>query len=356
MQTIPVKVLKKIKETSRSVTLILEASSTEVSYQAGQFLSFIFNHLGPREIRRSYSFSSAPSVDKHWAITVKKQVNGLVSKYLTDIIQVGDTLTALLPAGQFTLPAATAARDIFLIGGGSGITPLFSILKQALHTEANNKVTLINANSRPTQVIFQKALHELSQQFPQRFQTVHLLSQLPEIGHFYDTKLPNVSVLNQRLGNILVEDLVKQYLQYSPEQAQFFLCGPRNLMLKSRMVLGFMGFSKEQVHQEIFVIKNPLRPDTATLPDSQVRITYRQEQYEFPLVAGQSILAAAGQANIDLPYSCLSGICTTCAGNCVSGKVDMYTQEGLMNTQTTKGLVMTCVGYPKTAVVEIEIF
>ena len=128
MQTVQVKVVQKIKETQSSVTLVLEPEHSEIQYQAGQFLTFIFDDLGPKEIRRSYSFSSTPDVDSHWAITVKKQVNGLVSKYLTDIVQVGDSLTTLLPAGQFTLPSVTANRDVFLIGGGSGITPFFNDL------------------------------------------------------------------------------------------------------------------------------------------------------------------------------------------------------------------------------------
>lgn len=353
MKKIQVKILDKIKETNRSVTLILEVLDGEQIYEAGQFLTFIFNNLGPKEIRRSYSFSSAPEVDKHWAITVKKQVNGLASKYLTETVQLGEVLTALAPAGQFTMPLNQEARDIFLIGGGSGITPLFSILKNVLYHEPQSKVTLINANSRLSSVIFQKQLQQLSAQFPQQFQTIHLLSHLSDQAHFYDQKLPNVEVLNQRLGNILVEDLIIKHLKHPRQNAQFFLCGPKNLMLKSRMVLGFMGFTKEQVHQEIFVIREPMRPDAAQLPNSEITITYRQKKHKFPLVAGQTILGAAEQAGVELPYSCLSGTCTTCAGHCASGQVDMYTQEGLLNTQTTKGLVMTCVGYPSTEKVKI---
>lgn len=356
MQKIQVKVLKKIKETARSTTLILEVPSDKITYKAGQFLTFIFEDLGIKEIRRSYSFCSAPLVDEHWAITVKKQANGVASRYLTDTVQVGDILTALIPAGQFVLPTFERARDIFLIGGGSGITPLFSILKNTLESEPQSKITLINANSRPSSIIFKKELQQLSEQFPKQFHTIHLLSHLPDSAHFYNEKSPNVQVLNQRLGNILVEDLIKKYLHFSTKDAQFFLCGPKNLMLKSRMVLGFMGFSQEQVHQEIFDVRNPMYPDVSKLTNSQISITYRQQKHEFPLVAGQTILAAAGKAGVELPYSCLSGICTTCAGNCNAGQVDMYTQEGVLNTQTTKGLVMTCVGYPKTEQVDIDIF
>lgn len=127
---IKLRVTDKIYETDSAVTLKFEPIGKKLEYKAGQFLTFLFNDLEIEPFRRSYSFCSAPEADDFIAVTVKRLPNGVASRYLTQHVRVGDELEALLPAGQFTLPPSPGGpRDIFLMGGGSGITPLFSILK-----------------------------------------------------------------------------------------------------------------------------------------------------------------------------------------------------------------------------------
>ncbi|MFN7115399.1 MAG: 2Fe-2S iron-sulfur cluster-binding protein [Saprospiraceae bacterium] len=350
------RIREKIKETAAATTLVLEPLEQTLHYQAGQFITLIFKQLSPKEFRRSYSFSSTPGVDAFPAITVKKIPNGAATRYLVDQTQVGDVLEAIHPAGQFTLPPSDGApRDVVLIGGGSGITPLFSILKQVLHQEPQSRVTLIFANSNEQSVIFRKALLQLASQFVERLQVVYFLSNtIDSIFYLRQAEAP-VTIRVERLSNALIGQLVQQQLHYETSKAQFFLCGPKHLMLKASQMLHYLQFAENQIHQETFTIVEPYRPPSALYGDSQVQIHYRDRDYDILVKGGQTILEAAEAVGLELPYSCRSGICTTCAGRCTRGEVEMFTQAGRVSTALSNNVVFTCVGYPLTAEVGISI-
>lgn len=354
MTTISLQIVRIIPETVDTVTLQFIPQITDFKYRAGQSITLIFNDLAAKPFRRTYSFSSTPELDEYPAITIKRQANGLASTYLTRTLQVGDTLTALAPAGQFTLTTQIAKeRDIILVGGGSGITPLFSILKQTLAEEQKSRVVLILANRNEEHIIFAKELRQWSEKYPKRFKTIHLLSNpLKEMATLDTT---NIEVLQSRFSNYLFEKLIKKELRFSRQDAQLFICGPEGLAMKAQMVLKFMGFTHQQVHREIFIIKNAFKPDASKFVDSHVKVHFQNNHYEFTVPAGQTILQAAEKSGINLPYSCLSGICTTCAGTCHAGRVEMYTQEGHTDSDTGVGLVLTCVAYPTTKNIEIRI-
>lgn len=352
---IRLQVLQKIQETKDAVTLLLQ-SDTPIDYQAGQFLTFIFDHLEAKPIRRSYSISSAPGVDKHLAITVKKVSNGSASRYLVDKIQAGAVLEALLPAGQFVLPPYSGKpRDIFLIGGGSGITPLFAILKYVLHFEKDSRVIMLNANSNENSVIFRKQLLHLAKHFPTRFRCVYFLSNtISPVAELQQMEAPLI-IRQARISNALIQQLVFANLTFCAEDAVFFLCGPKNLMLKVSQTLPFLGFDKKQIRQEIFDIVKPYRPPRDLYGDSQVRLNFQDMVFEFPLIAGQTVLEAAEAAGLDLPYSCRSGICNTCLAKCTAGELEMFTAQGQISTVQSDGIVFTCVAYPLTDEVALEI-
>ncbi len=353
---IRLRIQKKIKETDQAGTLVLEPLDEPLDYRAGQFLTFIFRQLGPAEVRRSYSFSSAPAVDAFPSITVKKVPNGSASRFLVDRAQVGDVLEAIPPAGQFVLPESGGVpRDIFLMGGGSGITPLFSLLKQILYTEPRSRVTLVNANSNEHAIIFREALRAYAQRFSGQVHVVHFLSDsiLP-IADLRQIETP-AEIRVQRISNALVPPLVEKQLHFERSKAQFFLCGPKTLMLKASQMLHYMQFGESQIHQEIFDIIKPYRPPGDVYRDSVAKIRFLGEDFIVPVKAGNTILEAAEKVGLELPYSCRSGICTTCTGRCVSGKVEMFTNAGRITTDMSNGIVLTCVGYPLTEEVQIRI-
>ncbi len=350
-----IKIVNIVLETSDTKTFFFQALEKSFTYQAGQFITLILKNLSYTEVRRSYSLSTAPTQDEFPAFTVKKISNGLVSSWLHKEVAIGDILETLLPSGQFLLPPPKDVRDIFLFGGGSGITPLFAILKAGLFQYPSSKVTLIYANCNEKSIIFREQIVALAEQFPNRFNCLFLLSQGKTNYAWLPSGMSNCTVLKRRLGNQLVEDLVRQYQKLPKRKAHFYLCGPKGLMLKSQMTLKFMGYQTTQIHREVFTIKTPISPVDKHFPDSVVHIQYLKNNYAFALTGGETILQAAERAGFELPYSCKSGSCTTCAGQCTVGEAELYTQEGVFRTKQMKGLVFTCVAYPLTEKVVIKI-
>lgn len=353
---IQLRIREKIKETVTATTLVLEPLQDNWKYQGGQFLTLIFNKWGAKEFRRSYSFSSTPGVDVFPTITIKKIPNGSATRYLVDETKTGDILNAIHPAGQFVLPSSNGApRDVLLIGGGSGVTPLFSILKQVLYFEPQSRVTLILANSNEQNIIFRQQLRDLSQQFYRRFQLIHFLSEARDsIYHLRQAEAP-AEIHLERISNALIEKMVTTHLHFQPQDAQFFLCGPKNLMLKASQMLHYLQFSSEQIHQETFTIVAPHRPPSELYKDSLLQIQYHNQLFLVPLKGGQTILEAAENMGLELPYSCRSGICTACKSRCLSGEAEMYLPSERISTKSSDNIVFTCVGYPLTERVEIEI-
>mgnify|MGYP002623667865 FL=1 len=218
-------IVEKVFETPLAATLTLLVKNGPVAYHAGQFITFIFNDLGPKEIRRSYSISSAPEGnDNYLAITAKKIPNGLVSRYLVDQTSVGMTLFALKHSGKFICPPCKGiARDLIFFGAGSGITPLFSIIRDRLKREPASKLTLVYANSNLKSVIFLEALQRLARQFPERLHIIHLISNLLE-------NVPtstNVESWNKRFSNQMMEGIVGKYLKHDIRKDKFFMCEQR---------------------------------------------------------------------------------------------------------------------------------
>jgi ring-1,2-phenylacetyl-CoA epoxidase subunit PaaE len=353
---IQLRIREKIWETATALTLVLEPLQDNWQYQAGQFLTLIFNKLGAKEFRRSYSFSSTPGVDAFPTITIKKIPNGSATRYLVDQTKPGDILEAILPTGQFVLPTSNGApRDVLLIGGGSGVTPLFSILKQVLYFETQSRVTLILANSNEQSIIFRQKLRNLSQQFYKRFQLIHFLSDTKDSIHNLRQSEAPAEIHLERISNALIEKMVITHLRFQPQDAQFFLCGPKNLMLKASQMLHYLQFLSEQIHQETFTIVAPHRPPSELYKDSLLQIQYHNQLFIVPLKGGQTILEAAENIGLELPYSCRSGICTACKSRCTGGEVEMYLPAGRISTKLSNNIVFTCVGYPLTEKVEVEI-
>ncbi len=345
------------RPTQDSVQLFLaSADGKPLPYAAGQFLTFLFPDLGPAEIRRSYSLSSTPGVDEELSVCVKRTVNGAASTYLTRHMKVGDTLSALPAAGQFQLPETDGQpRDLLMVGGGSGITPLFSLLKRALSYNPADRVVLVLANRSEDHVIFREELMEWQRRYPQRLRLIHWLSAPNGRKSLGQKEGLNTLVKPGRLSNIAFEELAKQELKQPLERCHAFLCGPQGLMLKAGMTLRFMGLPEQQLHQEDFVIYAPFRPEPSQLPDSQAILEQDGRAQSFLVSAGQSLLEGALAAGIELPYSCRSGSCTTCSAQLLEGKVDMYTSSSRVDSDATKGHVFTCVAYPLTEQVRFRL-
>lgn len=330
------------KETEEAFTFFLESTDqSQISYQPGQFLTLIFE-FNSREVRRSYSIITAPGIDKQIAITIKRIVNGEISRYLLDHLKTGDVIKSLYPTGRFALDAGIENNcTYYFLAAGSGITPVYSLLKTILHTLPESSAVLVYSNKSELSTIFYKELKTLEQKFFTRLKCIFLFS-----------------VKGERLNNSLLEKLVTSY-KNALSTPFFYICGPRDYMRMCIFTLTYMGFAKEQLHKEIFASDYQKDQRSERIPGNPVSrtvcISYNHSIHYITVPPYKSILDAALMHNISLPYSCRAGVCSTCMAYCNKGKVEMTVNEVLTEGDLKKGLVLTCTGYPLTDEVEIVI-
>jgi ring-1,2-phenylacetyl-CoA epoxidase subunit PaaE len=310
-------------------------------YQAGQFLTLLFDDHG-QEVRRSFSFSSTPGVDELPAITIKRVPNGLVTRRLLDYTKVGDVLPMLEPAGRFVINEnATQSRHVFLIAAGSGITPIFSLLKQLLHQEPHTHITLIYSNKSVESTIFYEQIKTLHRDYSDRLNVVFLWGNVKNLRW-------------ARLNNTLLEELVRQHLPTTArENALFYTCGPFHFMLMVQITLLTMGFDKDQIHREFYVIEAK-SPTPKLYPPQPVQFSFKGSTQTVEVTNNQTILEAGLKAGLSLPYTCRAGRCGACAALCVQGRAEMEYNEVLTDEEVSLGQVLTCMAHPLTDNVSIQ--
>jgi ring-1,2-phenylacetyl-CoA epoxidase subunit PaaE len=338
MDHIELKVTEIIRETPDTVSVLIEpVDNKKIIYKAGQFITFIFKHHG-EEFRRSYSFSSAPLIDNYFSITVKRVPNGEISRFFTDKLHVESKLKALAPAGRFTISTnKNSSRQVFFIAAGSGIVPIFSLLKKVLHDEPKTQVVLIYQNHREEDIIFYKKLQEISKNH-QQFSLIILLSK------------PAKNKNPEKLNIFLLEKSIADKFN-ADKKALFYLCGPLSFMRMAAFTLKWMGFRDEQIKKENFTVDFiPLPPLIADTSPKKITIHFQKKIFHVQSAYPKNILQAALDNNIQLPYSCRGGVCSTCVAKCKKGKVKMSNNEVLTEKDLQDGLVLTCVGYAETDV------
>lgn len=343
--TISLRVRQIIAEKYNVKTFVFERIDAEkLIYKAGQFLTFLIDIHG-HETRRSYSMSSAPEVDPYPAITIKRVPNGEMSRFWLDRVQIGDTFKALQPSGRFVLEESDAEpRDIILIGAGSGITPLFSILKQVLYSEQETIVTLLYANRDQNQTLFWDHILEWQQIYPERLKVIHIHSQPSD----------DWNGMRGCINNTRLEQLIQRSLHFSSQRVRFFICGPFELMRSAEITLHYMGFASVQIRKENFVIEKMPSPPPVSNAHT-ISLTFRGTEYQLLVPAHFTVLDAALAAGIHLPYSCKGGRCSTCAGICKSGLLHMSVNEVLTDRDLAEGWILTCSAYIDNDEVSIEI-
>jgi ring-1,2-phenylacetyl-CoA epoxidase subunit PaaE len=325
-------------ETPDTATFYLSSvAGSLIPYTAGQFITLIFNHR-QEEIRRSYSLSSSPD-EPYLAISVKRITNGEISRFMLTKIKEGDLLNALAPAGRFIISDDQQQKDIFLFAAGSGITPIFSQLKYILNREGKSRLVLIYSSQNAASILFKDELDKLTSEHPERLTIMHLLS----------------SEAN-RLNTDKVEKLVKQHVRFNMADAEFYLCGPFAYMRMIRFDLVYMGIDQARIRRENFVLETVAVTSSYTsFPPKNIKIKYHGELHDIVVGENQSILQAALQNNISLPYSCRGGVCSTCMMKCTGGKVEMVKNDVLTDADLAQGWILTCTGHPLDDGVMVEL-
>jgi ferredoxin-NADP reductase len=314
----PLRVAQVVRETDEAATFVLEVPAT-FAYEAGQFCTFRVVVDG-QELQRCYSMSSTPA--EPFAVTVKRVSDGAVSNWLLDHVEAGDVLEASAPTGLFRLPPGDA--DVVALGAGSGITPIWAIVKHVLAT-TDRRVRLLYANRDRESTIFAKAIDALA---GDRFEVVHHLDV--EEG-FVDA------------------DVVKPF---ADPAADTFVCGPGPFMDVVEATLLDAGVPADRIRIERFSAFGPV----ATVADeltSTVTIEVAGKTGSTEHHAGTTILQVARQLGLPAPSSCESGSCATCMAKLVGGEVHMRTNNALTPEEVEEGWILTCQSVPNSAEVRV---
>jgi ring-1,2-phenylacetyl-CoA epoxidase subunit PaaE len=249
---------------------------------------------------------------------------------MCDHLNVGDSITTIEASGLFTYPEDPSAYDtIFFIAAGSGITPIFSLIKEAIGRKNRLNLVLIYSNRNKEQTIFLKQLEELQ-------------SDLITIHFFFSSSM---DLSKARLSRVELESLLQKYMG-SPRRTLFYLCGPHVYMQNITITLLTEGIPEDNIRREIFF--NP-EPPVANLPADTdmhtVNVRYEGKLYSLKVQFPKTILQTAKEQGIMLPYSCEAGRCGTCASTCTRGEIWMLRNEVLLDKEIAKGRVLTCTGF-----------
>jgi ring-1,2-phenylacetyl-CoA epoxidase subunit PaaE len=343
------KVAEIIKETPSCVRLIFEVPENLIekfSFTQGQYITLKAS-INNKEERRSYSICSCAKTEQI-SVAIKQVQDGIFSTWANTVLKVGDTVEAMVPNGKFyTTLHPSNHKKYVAFAAGSGITPIISIIKTTLLTEANSSFTLVFSNKNIINIIFKEDLEALKNKYPNRLQIIHILSQ----------QRADAPLNFGRINNEKLNELSK--LIHWQNIDEYFICGPEEMIFCVRDFLMDKHVNKANIHFELFTSANKsIKKNTTTIAASQSNITIKKDGRVSLVTINPSnptnILDAALQQGGDLPYACKGGVCCTCKAKLVKGEVTMEVHWGLEEFEIEQGYILTCQSYPTTNEVEVD--
>ncbi len=360
----PLKVSSISPLAEQSVAISFEidpAQADKFKYVAGQYLTLKVN-LNGQEERRAYSLCSSPVLDKAITIGVKKIANGKVSTHLHDHLKVGDVVEIMPPQGNFTVYTEAAdKKDYFFIGAGSGVTPLFAMIKTIIETEPKSKVFLLYGNRSEGSIMFKEELDKLSQRYAGQLFVEHVLSQprTEKKGGLFGFFAKTISSWQGQIGRInkeIIAKFVQKNRSEDNRSSLYYICGPEQLMQTAQNTLSQMGVPETEIFKEHFYTA-PLS-DAANSPvgneGSTIIATYNGEKISVQLLPKETILQGFIRSKNNPPFSCMAGACSTCMAKVISGEVKMERCLALSDSEIKNNFILTCTARPVTPVVEIS--
>jgi 3-ketosteroid 9alpha-monooxygenase subunit B len=325
-----------VRETADATSFVFdipEHLAEAFRYESGQFVT-IRPEIDGQEVSRCYSMSSAPSVDSDLRITVKRVAGGRVSNWLADRLVIGDSISVSRPGGRFVL--AQGAAPLVLFAGGSGITPVLSIIKTALHTTAR-PVAIFYANRDSDSVIFAAELERLKLQFGSRLtlfrhlDAEHGLADAADINTFCNTVTGG--------GN----------------DVEYFICGPGAFMTLAETGLYARGADRKRIHVEKFQIETAAALSATAAKAAPVELTAEVDgrSVSGTVRPGQTLLTAARSAGMHAPFSCEIGTCGTCIARLIDGEVKLNNNDVLTDEELADGYILMCQAMPTTPIVRV---
>lgn len=337
------------KETDDCVSIAFEIPpelKEEYKFTQGQYLTLKLMMNG-EELRRTYSICSSPLSESELRIASKRIKNGKVSNFLFEKLKPGDGIEVMTPMGSFFAPLNPAQPKKYLMfAGGSGITPIFSILKTVLHAEPASKISLFYANRDERSIIFRHQLDILEKYYYGRLEIFHILENPSE---------KNENIFTGILTEEKTEELLKKYTDIKSIN-ECFICGPPPMMKNIKSTLEKFNVDEQLIHLEYFsaVMEDLAKAEKKEIPEipsmsSRVTVILDGVETSFELNAkGKSILETAIENDLDVPYACRAGVCSTCKAKLLEGKVKMDINYALTQSEVNLGFILTCQSHPVT--------
>ena len=359
-QSHPLFVKKIVRETPDAVSItfdVPEELKSVFSFKAGQYVTLKFNVDGKEE-RRAYSMSGSP-LETGLTITVKRVKGGLISNIVNDQVEEGNVIQVFPPQGRFCPELDEENRKTYyLFAAGSGITPVFSILKTILETEIQSSVFLLYGNRNGASIIFKERLAAIEKTYSGQFFLEHMLSQPKREkakglgGLFKKGKISWPGKVG-RIGTASVIEFIEEH-QPPYRDVEYFICGPGDFIDVVEATLLGQGIDNGRIHSERFFLPDLGEPQKVKGADgAKAFVELHGQSIEIDVPPGKTILETLKDADYAPPYSCTAGMCSTCVAKLHSGKVEMEACHALEEEEIEAGYILTCQSHPTTKEVKL---
>ena len=341
------------RETPDSVSIRFDVppSLAELfAFKAGQHLT-LRTEIDGEDTRRTYSVCTAPG-EGEVRIAIKQMPGGRFSSWANVNLKRGQALDVLPPMGRFILPESEARAPHYVaLSGGSGITPVISIVKTALRENSHCRFTLLYGNRDSASIMFLEELAALKNRYIDRL----------EVYHFLENEAEEVELFNGRLDRAKCDEVLSTLVDVSDTDA-FFICGPGPMMDAAEAALLARGVAPDRIFIERFttsalsaeqIAKNEALQQKAAGAALTVLLDGRRSTIRYDAEKG-SILDSVQAAGLPAPYACKGGVCTTCRAKILSGTVEMKKNYGLTELETAAGYVLTCQAVPTSDAVSLS--
>lgn len=332
-----------LRQTDKAVSITFEvptALKADFAFTAGQYIT-LKTVIDAKEIRRDYSLSSSPQSES-LTVTVKEIENGVFSSYANTQLKTGDTLEVGTPNGRFIYdPKTDASNTIVAFAAGSGITPIMSIARTVLETDSN--FVLIYGNKSPKETIFYDEILKLQTLHSNRFMVQFVYSETDEKDALFG-----------RIDSGNVQYILKNNIAVNNSQ-KFYLCGPEGMINTVNGILTEKGVEASKVLFELFTASEVKSTSTSTNEgDSNITILVDEEETTLVMSQKQTILEAALANDLDVPYSCQGGVCSSCICRVTEGTATMRQNNILTDNEVAEGLVLSCQAEPTSTSIKVD--
>lgn len=340
--SLTVKNIKPLTPSSVAITFSIPKDLIQTfDFIPGQYIT-IKKEIKGKELRRAYSICSSPKSDC-FTIGVKKVDKGGFSDYAHTKLAVGDVLGVMPPEGRFTFLSKGSPKNIAAFAAGSGITPIMSIAKAVLESHPKSQFVLVYGNKSFKETMFYTDLVKLELDHSDRFFVYFVTSQTQENDSLFGRI--DISTVNYALKN----------KHKNTDFDAYYLCGPEDMIDLVSDTLKEHEVPKDKIHLELFTTTEILDEIPVSAEGlTQLTVTLEDEEFEVTMDKKTRVLDAVLKENIDAPYSCQGGVCSSCIARVTEGRATMVKNQILTDGEIAEGFILTCQALPTTPILKVD--